>query len=91
MMIDLAFAVAEAVAGSLKNLSRGSTKMIYLIAVVFPPLAVLLVGKPIQAFLNLFLCLLLYVPGLLHAILVINDMKATKRHRESLTAMNRRR
>jgi uncharacterized membrane protein YqaE (UPF0057 family) len=62
-------------------------KMIYLIAVVFPPLAVLMIGKPIQAVLNCFLCLLLYVPGLIHAILVINDKKADKRNAKVVDAI----
>ena len=65
--------------------------MIYLIAVLFPPLAVLLAGKPFQALLNLLLCLLLYFPGLIHAILVIQDKKATQRHREMVGAVSRTR
>jgi len=64
--------------------------MIYLIAVIFPPLAVLLIGKPIQALLNCFLCLLLYVPGLIHAILVINEKKADKRNNKLIHAMKKR-
>lgn len=63
--------------------------MLYLIAILFPPLAVLLVGKPIQAVLNLFLCLLLYFPGLIHAILVVNESKANLRNRELINAMKR--
>ncbi|MGM8212627.1 YqaE/Pmp3 family membrane protein [Virgibacillus sp. W0430] len=53
--------------------------MLYLLAILLPPVAVLLVGKPIQAFLNFGLCLLLYVPGVVHAILVVNEHKADKR------------
>ncbi|WP_458355409.1 YqaE/Pmp3 family membrane protein [Peribacillus frigoritolerans] len=53
--------------------------MLYLIAILFPPLAVLLAGKPIQAVLNLVLTLFFYVPGLIHAILVVHDKKADKR------------
>lgn len=60
--------------------------MIYLVAILFPPLAVLLVGKPIQAILSVFLTLFFYLPGLIHAILVINDAKATKRHKELVRA-----
>lgn len=47
----------------------------YLLAILIPPLAVLLAGKPIQAVLNLFLCLFFYIPGMIHAILVVNEKK----------------
>jgi uncharacterized membrane protein YqaE (UPF0057 family) len=50
--------------------------MLYLIAILFPPLAVLLCGKPFQAMLNLFLCLLLWLPGLIHACLVVSQYHA---------------
>ncbi len=51
----------------------------YLIAIIFPPIAVLLCGKPFQAVINIFLCLFFYIPGLIHAILVVNEYKADKR------------
>ena len=53
--------------------------MLYLIAILLPPLAVLLAGKPFQAILNLLLTLLLYVPGLLHALLVVHNHYADRR------------
>lgn len=56
--------------------------ILYLIAILFPPLAVLLAGKPIQAVLNLVLTLFFYVPGLIHAILVVHDKKADKRMKQ---------
>ncbi|MFB7641597.1 YqaE/Pmp3 family membrane protein [Peribacillus butanolivorans] len=56
--------------------------MLYFIAILFPPLAVLLAGKPIQAVLNLILTLFFYVPGLIHAILVVHDKKADKRMKQ---------
>ncbi|ASS97611.1 YqaE/Pmp3 family membrane protein [Peribacillus simplex] len=56
--------------------------MLYLIAILIPPLAVLLAGKPIQALLNLVLTLFFYVPGLIHAILVVHDKKADKRMKQ---------
>jgi uncharacterized membrane protein YqaE (UPF0057 family) len=46
--------------------------MRYLLAILLPPVAVLLCGKPIQALLNLILTLCLWVPGALHAVLVVN-------------------
>ena len=53
--------------------------MLYLLAIFLPPVAVLLVGKPFQAFLNLLLCFLFWVPAVIHAVLVVNDHKANKR------------
>jgi len=53
--------------------------MRYLIAILLPPLAVLLCGKPIQFVLNIFLTLLVYVPGMIHAILVVHNYYADKR------------
>ena len=53
--------------------------MLYLVAIVLPPLAVLLAGKPGQAVLNFFLTLLFYFPGLIHALFVVNNHYADKR------------
>ena len=50
----------------------------YLLAILLPPVAVLLCGKPIQSLLNFFLCCLFIVPGILQAILVVNEYKSTK-------------
>ena len=41
--------------------------MLYLVAVVLPPLAVLLCGKPLQALLSIPLTLLGWAPGVIHA------------------------
>ena len=65
--------------------------MLYLIAILFPPLAVLLCGKPLQAVLNLILTLFLYVPGLVHAILVINAHKADQRNAALIRAVTQSR
>jgi uncharacterized membrane protein YqaE (UPF0057 family) len=53
--------------------------MMYLLAIVLPPLAVLLCGKPVQAFLNIILTLLFWIPGVIHAIMVVSEHKADKR------------
>jgi uncharacterized membrane protein YqaE (UPF0057 family) len=58
----------------------------YFLAIIMPPLAVLFCGKPWQALLNIFLCLLVIVPGIVHAILVVNEHKARQRQNE-LAAM----
>ena len=51
----------------------------YLLAILLPPVAVLICGKPLQALINLVLCLLLYIPGMVHAIMVVNEYKADRR------------
>lgn len=53
--------------------------MLYLVAILLPPLAVLIAGKPIQALLNVGLTLLLWIPGMTHAILVVSNYYADKR------------
>lgn len=58
-----------------------------LLAIVFPPLAVLLCGKPMQAFLNFFLTILGWIPGVIHAILVVNARNADRRHKEMMGVM----
>ncbi|MDF1815065.1 MAG: YqaE/Pmp3 family membrane protein [Verrucomicrobiales bacterium] len=51
--------------------------MRYLIALLLPPLAVLLCGKPFQAVLNFFICVLfLWIPGIIHALLVVASTKS---------------
>lgn len=51
----------------------------YLLAVLCPLLGVLLCGKPVQALLNIVLSLVFYIPGLIHAIMVVSEGKADKR------------
>jgi len=53
--------------------------VLYLVAVIVPPLAVLLCGKPFQAIINLILTIAFYVPGLIHAIFVVNNFYADRR------------
>ena len=56
--------------------------MLYLLAILLPPLAVLLTGRPFQALINLPLTLAFWFPGVLHAILVVNEHKADRRARK---------
>lgn len=51
----------------------------YLLAILLPPVAVLLCGKPIQALLNVILTLIFWIPGVIHAFMVVNERKADKR------------
>ena len=64
--------------------------MLYLVAVILPPLAVLLCGKPLQALLSIVLSLLFYFPGLVHALFVVHNHYADKRHQEMMREMGRR-
>ena len=61
----------------------------YLIAILFPPLAVLICGKPVQCLLNIFLSLLLYFPGMIHAILVVSESKANARNKNLIKAIEK--
>ncbi|MFD1020827.1 YqaE/Pmp3 family membrane protein [Thalassobacillus hwangdonensis] len=49
--------------------------MLYLLAILLPPVAVLLTGKPMKALLNLVLTIIFFVPGAVHAALVVKDHK----------------
>jgi uncharacterized membrane protein YqaE (UPF0057 family) len=61
--------------------------MLYLVAILVPPLAVLLCGKPFQALLNIVLTLLIYFPGMIHAILVVNNYYADQRTKKIVKAL----
>lgn len=65
----------------------GST--MYLLAILFPPLAVLLAGKPIQALMNLGLTLLMWFPGAIHAVLVVKENKDDKRMEKQIKLSKR--
>ena len=53
--------------------------MRYIIAIILPPLAVLLCGKPFQFLLNILLTLMFWIPGVIHALCVVNSHLADKR------------
>ncbi len=61
--------------------------MRYFLAIVLPPLAILLCGKPIQFILNIPLTLLFWIPGVLHALLVVHSHLADKRTDKLVRAM----
>lgn len=63
--------------------------MRYLLAIILPPLGVLLCGKPVQALLNVFLTLLFWIPGMIHAILVAHDYYADRRAARVISAVGR--
>jgi uncharacterized membrane protein YqaE (UPF0057 family) len=64
--------------------------MRYFLAILLPPLAVLLCGKPIQALLNLVLTLCFWVPGAVHAVLVVNQYYEDRNADRIIAAMRAR-
>lgn len=60
--------------------------MLYFIAMVLPPLAVLFTGRKTAAILNIPLTLAGWLPGVLHAVLVVNEHKADQRARRDFLA-----
>jgi len=61
----------------------------YFLAIVLPPVAVLFTGKPVQALLNLLLTLCFWLPGAIHAVLVVQDNKANKRLEKQAKMLNK--
>lgn len=54
--------------------------MLYLLALLLPPVAVLIAGKPVQALLNVLLTVVtLWIGGVIHAFMVVNNYYADKR------------
>ncbi|HEY6206917.1 MAG TPA: YqaE/Pmp3 family membrane protein [Chthoniobacterales bacterium] len=51
----------------------------YFFCIVFPPLAVLMTGRLASFFLSIILTLLGWIPGIIHACLVVNDYHAEER------------
>jgi uncharacterized membrane protein YqaE (UPF0057 family) len=65
--------------------------MRYLLAIILPPIAVLLCGKPVQAVLNLLLTILFWIPGVVHALFVVHSHLADKRTDRVLEAVEKSR
>lgn len=63
--------------------------MRYFLAIILPPLAVLLCGKPFQFLLNILLTLLGWIPGVVHAILVVHTHLEDKRTERIIQAMKK--
>ena len=61
--------------------------MRYLLAILLPPVAVFLCGKPIQGILNIVLTLCFWVPGVIHALFVVHSHLADKRTDRIVDAM----
>jgi uncharacterized membrane protein YqaE (UPF0057 family) len=64
--------------------------MLYLVAIVIPPLAVLLCGKPFQALINLLIWpLTIHLGAVIHALFVVNNHYADKRQERLVREMSR--
>ena len=63
--------------------------MRYLLAIILPPVAVLICGKPVQAILNFILTLLFWIPGVVHAIFVVHSYLADRRAERIIDALDR--
>lgn len=63
--------------------------MLYILAVIFPPLAVLMCGRPFNAVISLGLTLLFWVPGVVHAFLIVLEYKADKRMLKQVELMKK--
>jgi uncharacterized membrane protein YqaE (UPF0057 family) len=61
--------------------------MLYLIALLLPPVAVLFVGKPFQALLNLVLTILGWIPGAIHACLLVHEHYNDRRAKRVIAAV----
>ncbi len=53
----------------------------YFLAVICPPIAVLMCDKPVQAVLNVLLTMFFWIPGIAHALLVVGEFKGNERRR----------
>lgn len=61
--------------------------MRYLLAIILPPVAVFLCGKPIQGIISIFLTLLFWIPGVVHALFVVHGHLADKRTEKIVEAI----
>jgi uncharacterized membrane protein YqaE (UPF0057 family) len=64
--------------------------MRYFLCIILPPIAVLTTGRIGAFILSIILTLLFYIPGVIHAILVVNSYYAEQRHKELMGAALRR-
>jgi len=62
-----------------------------LLAIILPPVAVLLCGKPLRAILTVPLCILGWIPGVIYAWSVVNATAADKRTDRVVRAVKKKR
>lgn len=49
--------------------------LLYLLAIILPPVAVLMTGRPLQVLLNVLLTIIGWIPGVIHAMFVIHGSR----------------
>ncbi len=64
--------------------------MRYFLCFLFPPLAVLTTGRIGALILNIILTIFFWIPGIIHAILVVNEFYEDRRHRQLMRVARRR-
>ncbi len=62
----------------------------YILAILLPPVAVFLCGKPIQGIINIILTLAFFVPGVIHALFVVHGHLADRRTDRIVKAINKK-
>jgi uncharacterized membrane protein YqaE (UPF0057 family) len=63
--------------------------MMYFLAIICPPLATLFSGRYVGTLLNIVLTLLGWIPGMIHAMLVVGEVQAEKRNNKLINAMKK--
>jgi uncharacterized membrane protein YqaE (UPF0057 family) len=61
--------------------------MRYLFAIILPPVAVFTTGRWVQGLINIVLTIFGWIPGVVHAALIVNDYKAEQRTNRLIDAM----
>jgi len=64
--------------------------MSYFLCFICPPLAIFTTGKMGSFVLNIILTLFFWIPGIIHAILVVNKFYEDRRYRRLISAARRR-
>ncbi len=62
-----------------------------LLAILLPPVAVLLRGKPVESVLCLILTLCFWLPGMIYAMWIVNNDEANKRNKALVSEMRKAR
>ncbi len=65
--------------------------MLYLLAILLPPVAVLMCGKPFQALISVvaMITVIGWIPAAIHACLVVSSYQADKRQDRLIREMRR--
>ena len=62
--------------------------MKYFWALILPPVAIMLCKKPGQFFLNIILCALGWIPGIVHALFAAASYEANERNQALIKAIS---